>query len=128
MITLNQKQLKAVMDLSATAGRLDELNRLEGYAPSATISKRKGILRKQLADMFDKEEPKEEKSVHIRIEIPEEEKKVKKEESFSLNLKKLLSGKFNEIEKDEDNEVILAIKNLLPREDRAVFGKIVNEL
>jgi len=116
------------MDVSAIAGRLDELNRLEGYVPSATISRRKSILKKQLANILGKEESQEEKAVHIRIEIPEEEKVEKKEKSFTLNLKKLLSGKFNEIEENDDDEILVAIKNLLPKEDREVYGKIVREL
>ena len=128
MITLNQKQLKKVMDFSSIAGRLDELKRLEGYVPSSTISRRKNILKKQLAEMMGKEETKEESTVNIRIEIPEEKKVEKKEKSFSLNLKNLLSGNFKEIEEEDDNDVLVAIKSILPKEDREVFGTIVKEL
>lgn len=128
MITLNQKQLKKVMDFSSIAGRLDELKRLEGYVPSSTISRRKNILKKQLAEMIGKEETKEESTVNIRIEIPEEKKVEKKEKSFSLNLKNLLSGNFKELEEEDDNDVLVAIKSLLPKEDREVIGKVVKEL
>ena len=128
MLTLNQKQLKKVMDFSSIAGRLDELKRLEGYVPSSTISRRKNILKKQLAEMIGKEETKEESTVNIRIEIPEEKKVEKKEKSFSLNLKNLLSGNFKEIEEEDDNDVLVAIKSILPKEDREVFGTIVKEL
>jgi hypothetical protein len=128
MITLNQKQLKKVMDFSSIAGRLDELKRLEGYVPSSTISRRKNILKKQLAEMMGKEETKEESTVNIRIEIPEEKKVEKKEKSFSLNLKNLLSGNFKEIEEEDDNDVLVAIKSILPKEDREVLGTIVKEL
>ena len=129
MLTLNQKQLKKVMDLSSIAGRLDELNRLEGYVPSSTISRRKNILKKQLAEMTDKKDEKDETSINIRIELPDESPKVeKKEKSFSLNLKKLLSGDFKGIEDEEEENVLVAIKSLLPKEDREVFGKVVREL
>ena len=128
MITLNQKQLKKVMDFSSIAGRLDELKRLEGYVPSSTISRRKNILKKQLAEMIGKEETKEESTVSIRIEIPEEKKVEKKEKNFSLNLKNLLSGNFKEIEEEDDNDVLVAIKSILPKEDREVLGTIVKEL
>ena len=128
MLTLNQKQLKKVMDFSSIAGRLDELKRLEGYVPSSTIFRRKNILKKQLAEMIGKEETKEESAVHIRIELPEEKKVEKKEKSFSLNLKNLLSGNFKEIEEEDDNDVLVAIKSLLPKEDREVIGKVVKEL
>lgn len=128
MITLNQKQLKKVMDFSSIAGRLDELKRLEGYVPSSTISRRKNILKKQLAEMIGKEETKEESTVNIRIELPEEKKVEKKEKTFSLNLKNLLSGNFKELEEEDDNDVLVAIKSLLPKEDREVIGKVVKEL
>ena len=125
MLTLNQKQLKKIMSISATAGRLDELNKLEGYVPSATISRRKSMLKKQLQELIGKEE-KEEHVINIRIDVPEE-RTTKKEKSFAVSLKNILSGKFNEVEEDDD-ETFVSFKELLPVEARTVIGKVVKEL
>lgn len=127
-MTLTQKQLKNVAEVSAIAGRLDELNKLEGYVPSALISRRKSILKGQLKELLGETEKKEEKTVQIHIEIPEEGRKVKRESTnFSSTLKKLLTGNFNEVE-DDDDETLVVVKNLLPIESREVIGKVVREL
>lgn len=127
-MTLTQKQLKNVAEVSAIAGRLDELNKLEGYVPSALISRRKSILKGQLKELLGETEKKEEKTVQIHIEIPEEGRKVKRESiNFSSTLKKLLTGNFNEVE-DDDDETLVVVKNLLPIESREVIGKVVREL
>jgi len=130
MITLNQKQFKDVTKLVALAARLDELNRLEGYLPSALLSRRKGILKKQVETLEGKKDD-EETSINIRIEVPGEGTKVaKKEKSFSLNLGNLLNRKFNEIELgDDDDDVFKVVKNLLPPRRRSgILGKVVTEL
>jgi hypothetical protein len=126
-MTLNQKQLKKIMDVSAIAGRYDELNRLEGYVPSATISRRKSILKRQLVELLS-EDKKEEKTVNIRIEIPEEKTEPKeKKSSLSFNLSSLLAGKYNEVVEDND-EILVALRSLLPEDNRMSIGKIVKEL
>ena len=127
MITLNQKQFEKIAKLVATGARLDELNRLEGYVPSAVISRRKNILRKQVAELKgDKKE--EEQTINIRIEVPTEEKQVtKKEKSYAVTLKNILGGKFNEVE-DDDNETLVVLRGLLPVEHQEVIGKIIREL
>lgn len=127
MITLNQKQFEKVAKLIAINARLDELNRLEGYVPSAAISRRKSILRKQVSELKgDKKE--EEQTINIRIEVPAEEKQVtKKEKSYAVNLKNILGGKFNKVE-DDDDETLIILRNLLPVEHQEVLGKIVREL
>lgn len=127
MITLSQKKLKTLIGLAATAGRLDELNRLEGYVPSAVISRRKGILKKQIANAVGKKDE-EERSIQIRIEVPEEEKVTKKEKSFAVNLRNILGGNFSKVEEDDDDDVLVVMKSLLPPQNSAVLGKIVTEL
>jgi uncharacterized alpha/beta hydrolase family protein len=128
MLTLNQKELKKVLTLTALAGRLDELNRLEGYVPSAVISRRKSLLKSQVKELTN-EKKKEEETVHIQINVTGEEPKVeKKEKSFSLNLKNILSGNFKEVKEEEDDDILVTIKNLLPAEQQTVIGKIVREL
>ena len=130
MITLSQKELKNLIELAAIAGRLDELNRLEGYVPSASISRRKGILKGQLTKLTGKTEKRDdEQVVNIRIEVPTEERQVtRKEKSFAVNLKNILSGRFNEVETEEDDDALIVMKKLLPVEHQVVLGKIVREL
>ena len=129
MVTLNQKQLKRLIDLAAVAGRLDELNRIEGHVPSAFISRRKGILKRQLVDGIDEEKSQDEQTINIRIEVPTEEKRVaKKEKSLAINLKNILSGNFGKVEEDDDDDTFVVLSKLLPAEHRSVMGKIVKEL
>ena len=129
MITLTQKQFEKAVKKLMTAARLDEISRLEGYVPSALISKRKGILKKQLAS-FAGQKKEEETSINIRIEIPEEGNRiVKKEKSFAANLKNLISGNSYNINEDDDDEnVFSVIKSLMPKTSRQPLGKIVREL
>lgn len=129
MLTLNQKQLKKIMDISAIAGRLDELNKLEGYVPSATISRRKGILKKQLANLVGTEKKEEDTVINIRIDTNALEGKVaKKEQSFATTIKNVLAGKFNEVENEDDDDTLVVLKSFLPVESHSVLGKVVREL
>lgn len=126
MITLNQKQFQNALKASAIAGRLDELNRLEGYVPSSTISRRRNLLKKQAETLFGKE-TKEEQVLSIRIELPDEPKKEEKK-SFSLNLKELFTGKAFTNSFDEDEEIVSVIRKIIPTEHKAIVGRIVDEL
>ena len=129
MITLNQKQFENAAKLIAASARLSELQRLEGFVPSALISRRKEMLKKQIAKLKgETDRPADE--IHIRIEVPTEEKKaVKKEKTFSVNLGKLLSGRFNELEEDDDEELLVNLKGLFPeKRNNVVLGKVVTEL
>jgi hypothetical protein len=130
-MTLNQKQLKNLVELAATAGRLNELNRLEGYVPSAIISRRKSLLKKQLRELVGKEEKKEEQqTVKISINVPsvEETKVEPKEKSLLSTLKELLSGKPEKKDDDDDNIVVI-LESLLPKAyEKAVIGKVVTEI
>jgi len=126
-MTLNQKQFEKLTKVVAIGARLSEIERFEGYVPSSQLSTRKRSLKKQLAELIG--EDTEERTVNIRIEIPEGEKKVEKEEkkSFTLKLADLLKGKFNKVE-DDDDEVVVALRKLIPEELHSVYGKIVREL
>lgn len=128
MITISQKQLEKAAKLIAAGARLNELNRLEGYVPSALTSKRKAMLKALIAGLSGKKEKTEEqREVHIRIEVPEEKTQVvKKEKSFTLSLKDILAGKFNEVE-DNDDDTLTVLSGLLP-EAGITFGKIIREL
>lgn len=128
MLTLNQKQLKKLMDITALAARLNELKKLEGYVPSGLIAKRKGIIKAQLTKLTGKESEKEETTVRIQIEIPEEKVVSKKEKSFGDTIKNLLAGKFNEVKEDDEDDVLLVFKSLLPADSRPAYGKVVTEI
>jgi hypothetical protein len=127
MITLNQKQIEKLTKAVAIAARLSEIERFEGYVSSSVTSTRKRTLKKQLAALTE-EEPVE-RTVNIRIEIPEgEAKKEEKEEkhnkkSFSFNLKDLLSGKSNK--EEDDDETLVVLRSIVPQE---LVGRIVKEL
>lgn len=124
-MTLNQKQFEKLAKAIAISARLSEIERFEGYVSSSQLTARKRALKKQLAELVGEEE-KEERTVSIRIEIPENEPKVeKKEKSYSFNLKDLLRGKLN---KEEDDETLVVLRQLVPEELRTVYGKIVKEL
>jgi hypothetical protein len=129
MITLNQKQLEKLTKAVAIAARLSEIERFEGYVSSSVTSTRKRTLKKQLAELTDKET--EERTVNIRIEIPEggvkkEEKEEKHKKSFSLNLKDLLAGKSNK--EEDDDETLVVLKSIIPQDLTGFYGKIVKEL
>lgn len=129
-MTLNQKQFKNAMKIVAAAARIDELNRLEGYVPSSTISRRKNALKKQVEEILGKEK-KEETEINIRIELPEE-KVQKKENSVKFSLKNLLGGakelSLTEDDDDSSDELIAVVKGILPVEQRGILGKVVTEL
>jgi hypothetical protein len=131
MVELTQKQFKQVAEIVATAARLSEIKRWEGFVPSAALARRKRALKLQLSKLTDKKEEKEETTVNIRLEIPEQGKTTsKKEKSFAVSVGNILKGKFNEVEVDDndDEENIFAIvKSLLPYSGK-LGGKIVTEL
>lgn len=125
-MTLNQKQFEKLSKAIAIGARLSEIERFEGYVSSSQLTARKRALKKQLAELVGDEE-KEERTVNIRIEIPENEPKVeKKEKSYSFNLKDLLRGKLNK--EDDEDETLVVLRQLVPEELRTVYGKIVKEL
>jgi hypothetical protein len=127
-MTLNQKQLKQLVEISVTAGRLNELNRLEGYVPSATLSRRKSILKNQIRDLLGKEEKKaEEQKITINVDLSGagETKTEKKEKSFLSTIKDLLSVKED---KDDDNDEFVAVIQQLIPESKITIGKVVTEL
>jgi hypothetical protein len=126
-MTLNQKQFEKLAKAIAISARLSEIERFEGYVSSSQLSARKRTLRKQLAELVGDEE-KEERTVNIRIEIPEGEVKpeVKDKKSYSFNLKDLLKGKVNK--EDDEDETLIVLRRLVPEELQTVYGKIVKDL
>lgn len=135
MITLSKKQFEAVVETVAIAARLDEIKRLDGYIPSAMLSRRKDLLRRQLQELkgTDAIEKEEEQVVNIKIDLSgvADTKTVKKEKSFGKTIASILNGRYNDDkDDDDDNHIFAVVKNLLPRENGVILreGKVVREL
>lgn len=130
-MTINKKQLNNLVALALLAGRYSELENFEGYVPSSSLSRRKGILKKQIRTLVNglkSKEEQEETVVKFEIEIPELEtkKSEKKEKSFRLSLKDLFR-KSSLIEEDDDDAFEI-ISKLVPEEETEIIGRVVREL
>jgi|GEM_PF-4524537 hypothetical protein len=130
-MTINKKQLTNLVSLALLAGRYKELENFEGYVPSSSLSRRKGILKKQIRSLnksFRSNEEQEETVIKFEIEVPEVETKrsEKKEKSLRFNLKDLF--KKDVLLEEEDNDVFEIISKIVPEENNEVIGKIVREL
>lgn len=128
MVNLSQKEFNRLVEVVATAARLSEIQRWEGFVPSSALARRKRTLRAQLSKVSDKEE-KEETTVNLRIEIPEGKAVTKKEKSFAVNVGNILKGKFNEVNDDDEDNIFTIVKAILPKGYNSLLGgKIVTEL
>jgi len=127
---MTKKQFNKIAKILAIAARLDELQRLEGRIPSAILSRRRGILKKQL-DKLTGESEENDTNIRIRISVPDETIESKKEKKLNFNLNKIIGGNFADVEFDDDNDndnVFSSIKKLLPNRRGRGLGKVVTEI
>lgn len=125
---INQKDLDKIVNIANLAGRYNELQRLDGRVASALTSRRKSIIKNQLAELLgDKKEKETEDIINIRIEIPNEnEKSSKEKKETSFSLAKLLGKKFEEDEGDD--KIVVSFGDVFDEDTRGIIKKIVTEI
>lgn len=126
MVKINQKGLDKIVQIASLAGRYNELQRLEGQVPSSLITRRKTIIKSQLQELLKDKEEEKETTMNIRIEIPTETEKSKKEAKENcFSLSSLLGKKYAN---DESDEISIFLGDAFDGDTRGIIKKIVTEI